>query len=80
MLHFCSKCFKFGEQRSQARAVGVGYSSWTGFRLSEVADPVVSSSQTGPSLLVEAKVDSTVEERQRKLIEVFGIIGGLITE
>ena len=49
-------------------------------RPSKAADPVVSSGQTGQSLRVEAKVDSTVEERQRKLIEVLGLkpgIGGL---
>ncbi len=52
-------------------------------RPSKVADPVVGSGQASQCLQVEAKVASTVEERQRKLIEVLGLkpgVSGLTTD
>ena len=52
-------------------------------RPNKAADPVASSSQTSQSLQVETEVDSTVEERKRKLMEVLGLkpgVSGLTVE
>ena len=52
-------------------------------RPSKAADPVVNSSQAGHTLQVETKMDSTLEERNKQLIEVLGLkpgVGGLTVE
>ena len=52
-------------------------------RPSKAADPVVNSSQAGHTLQVETKMDSTLEERKKQLIEVLGLkpgVGGLTVE
>lgn len=46
-------------------------------RPSKAVDPVVNSSHAGHTLQVETKMDSTLEERKKQLIEVLGLKPGV---